>query len=101
MSKELNPVSWPQCALFWTEPLYWANRCYTYDMWRVSLILGVLICELPAQAQISRFSFGAVGGARLSSGGPAVTHDESPAYTVGAVFEVFTLAITLPRKSTG
>lgn len=57
-------------------------------MWRVSLILGVLICGLPALAQTSRFSFGAVGGARLSPGAPADTHDESPVYTVGAAFEV-------------
>ena len=51
-------------------------------------MVGVLICELPALAQTSRFSFGAVGGARLSSGAPADTHDESPVYTVGAAFEV-------------
>jgi len=43
---------------------------------------------MPALAQTSRFSFGAIGGARLSSGAPAETHDESPVYTVGAAFEV-------------
>jgi hypothetical protein len=48
----------------------------------------VLVCELPALAQTPRFSVGAVGGVRLSSGAPEGTHDESPVYTVGAAFEV-------------
>jgi hypothetical protein len=50
-------------------------------------ILVVLVSALPVLAQTSRFSFGAIGGVRLSSGAPEDTHDESPRYTVGADFE--------------
>lgn len=47
-----------------------------------------LACTLPAFAQTSRFSFGATGGVRLSSGAPDGAHEESPRDTVGADFEV-------------
>ena len=57
-------------------------------MWRLSLILGVLICGLPALAQTPHFSFGAVGGARLSRGAPGSSHEESRLYAVGPAFEV-------------
>jgi hypothetical protein len=58
-------------------------------MWRVSLILGVLLCGLPALAQTPHFSFGAMGGARLSRGAPGGSyHDESRLYAVGPALEV-------------
>ena len=58
-------------------------------MLRLSLILGVLVCGLPALAQTPHFSFGAMGGARLSRGAPGGSyHDESRLYTVGPALEV-------------
>jgi hypothetical protein len=61
---------------------------YNQHMKRVSLILGVvLVCQLPALAQI-RFSFGALGGVRLSRGAPEGYHDESRRYTLGPAIEV-------------
>ena len=54
----------------------------------ISPILVALACALPAFAQTARFSIGAIGGVRLSSGAPDETHDESPRYTVGGDFEV-------------
>jgi hypothetical protein len=40
-----------------------------------------------APAQTSRFSFGVIGGVRLSRGASSALHDESPRYTVGGTFE--------------
>jgi hypothetical protein len=58
-------------------------------MLRLSLILGVLVCGLPALAQTPHYSFGAMGGARLSRGALGGTHhDESRLYAVGPAFEV-------------
>jgi len=57
-------------------------------MWRLSLIVGVLSCGPPALAQSPHFSFGAMGGARLSRGSPGASHEESRLYTVGPAFEV-------------
>ena len=42
---------------------------------------------MSASAQTSRFSFGVIGGVRLSSGEPSAEHDESPRYTAGGTFE--------------
>ena len=39
-------------------------------------------------AQTLHFSFGAMGGVRLSRGAPGAMHDESPPYAVGPDFEV-------------
>jgi hypothetical protein len=51
------------------------------------MIFGVLlVCRLPAPAQI-RFSFGALGGVRLSRGAPEGYHDESRRYTLGPAIE--------------
>jgi hypothetical protein len=56
---------------------------------RLSLILRILICGLPALAQSPHFSFGAMGGARLSRGAPGrSSHEESRLYAIGPAFEV-------------
>jgi hypothetical protein len=57
-------------------------------MRRLNLILGVLVCGLPALAQPPHFSFGATGGARLSRGAPGSSHEESRLYAIGPAFEV-------------
>lgn len=57
-------------------------------MRRLSPILAVLVCGLPALAQTPHFSFGAMSGARLSRGAPGSSHEESRLYAVGPAFEV-------------
>jgi hypothetical protein len=50
-------------------------------------ILLLFLTLMSASAQTSRFSFGAIGGVRLSRGASSAQHDESPRYTAGGTFE--------------